>query len=59
MLKDFFIKDRLIRILDVASGTYLHDIHMAKFSWITSIRVNSNYVVINGGNVCMCTTFKP
>ena len=45
----FFIKDRLIRILDVASGTYLHDIHMAKFSWITSIRVNSNYVVINGG----------
>jgi hypothetical protein len=44
----FIISDRLIRILDVVSGTYLHDIHMNKFRWIRSIRVNSNYVVIIG-----------
>ena len=44
----FIISDQLIRILDVASGTYLHDIHMNKFRWIKDIRVNSNYVVIIG-----------
>jgi hypothetical protein len=44
----FIISDRLIRILDVASGTYLHDIHMNKFRWVKDIKVNSNYVVIIG-----------
>jgi hypothetical protein len=55
----FFIRslrslDQLIRILDVASGTYLHDIHInhKKFDWIKNIRVNSNYVVIIG-EICL------
>ena len=44
----FFIKRmRLIRILDVASGTYLRDINMGKkCRWIGAIKANSNYVII-------------
>ena len=44
----FFTKDhnQLIRILDVASGTYLHDIDMGKIEHIYAIKANSNYVVI-------------
>ena len=46
----FIIKrDGLIRILDVASGTYLHDIDMGKsdnYLRILDIKANSNYVVI-------------
>jgi F-box-like len=42
----FFIKDQLIRILDVVSGTYLHDIHMGQIGTIKTIKVNLNYVVI-------------
>ena len=38
--------DRLIRILDVASGTYLHDIDMGESRWIVDIKANLNYVVI-------------
>ena len=39
-------RNQLIRILDVASGTYLHDINMGKCRWIEDIKANSNYVVI-------------
>ena len=42
--------DNLIRILDVVSGTYLHDIDMgiwvSKYEWIKAIKANLNYVVI-------------
>jgi F-box-like len=40
--------DFLVRILDVASGTFLHDIRMEASSIVSvvSSRVNSNYVVI-------------
>jgi hypothetical protein len=48
----FFIGQRLIRVLDVASGTYLHDMHIGRFPWIKSVRVNSNYVVVIG-DVCL------
>ena len=39
--------DRLVRILDVASGTFLHNIRMepSSFDCIIS-KVNSNYIVI-------------
>ena len=42
----FFFQDQLIRILDVASGTYLHDIDMGESRWIVDIKANLNYVVI-------------
>jgi hypothetical protein len=42
----FMIKGQLIRILDVVSGTYLHDIHMRQIGTIKAIKVNLNYVVI-------------
>ena len=47
----FFInRNQLIRILDVASGTYLHDIDMGiwmpKTKVIIAIKANLNYVVI-------------
>jgi len=42
----FIIKGQLIRILDVVSGTYLHDIHMSQIGTIKAIKVNLNYVVI-------------
>jgi len=42
----FMIKGKLIRILDVVSGTYLHDIYMSQIGTIKAIKVNLNYVVI-------------
>jgi hypothetical protein len=39
-------KDCLVRMLDVASGTFLHDIRMKPFKFGYIFRVNSNYVVI-------------
>ena len=39
-------RNQLSRILDVASGIYLHDINMSKCRWIGAIKANSNYVVI-------------
>ena len=42
----FIYRDGLIRILDVASGTYLHDIPRGIIGYIDAIKVNSNYVVI-------------
>jgi hypothetical protein len=42
----FLLKEGLVRILDVASGTFLRDIRMEPPSTPLKICVNSNYVVI-------------
>jgi hypothetical protein len=50
--------DRLVRILDVASGTFLHDIRVEPPSIdCITIRVNSNYVVIARPNGTRSTLY--
>ncbi len=47
----FFIHHRLIRILNVASGTHLNDIHVDPSRSVERIKVNSKFIVMSTSSI--------